>query len=347
VPSAELSQQAPVANRLGALARALLARPEVGAVAGTIAVFVFFAIVAGDRGFLTRDALLNYSEVAAEVGILASAVALLMIAGEFDLSVGSMIGFAGMAFAIMVTEYGFSLDVAFPVTLLLAGAIGALNGYIVVRTKLPAFIVTLAALFILRGLTIAVTGIVTDRTQVNGVTDAVEGDLLLPLLTGTVLGAPIEVFWWLLLTAVASVVLWKTQFGNWIFAVGGDETAARNVGVPIARVKIALFVCTALAAGLAAVLVSLSSGSADVLRGELKEFQAIAAAVIGGTLLTGGYGSPIGAAFGALIFGMVSQGIFFTGVEADWFQVFLGAMLLGAVVVNEYARRRIVTSAER
>jgi simple sugar transport system permease protein len=326
--------------------RAVLSRPEVGAVVGTVAVFVFFAIVAGDRGFLTSDALLNYSEVAAEVGILASAVALLMIAGEFDLSVGSMIGFAGMAFAIMVTEYGFSLEAAFPVTLLLAGLIGALNGVIVVRTKLPAFIVTLAALFILRGLTIAVTGIVTDRTQVNGVTDAVEGDFLLPILTGTVLGAPIEVAWWLLLTVVASLVLWKTQFGNWIFAVGGDEESARNVGVPIARVKITLFVCTALAAGLAAVLVSLSSGSADVLRGELKEFQAIAATVIGGTLLTGGYGSPIGAAFGALIFGMVSQGIFFTGVEADWFQVFLGAMLLGAVMVNEYARRRIVASAE-
>jgi simple sugar transport system permease protein len=347
VASTDVKEAAPASRRLPALARSLLQRPEVGAVAGTIAVFVFFAIVAGDRGFLTRDALLNYTEVAAEVGILASAVALLMIAGEFDLSVGSMIGFAGMAFAIMVTEYGFSLGAALPLTLLLAGLIGALNGIIVVKTKLPAFIVTLAALFILRGLTIAVTGIITDRTQVNGVTDAVEGEFPLSLLTGTVLGAPIEVAWWLLLTVVASFVLWRTRFGNWIYAVGGDETAARNVGVPIARVKITLFVCTALAAALAAVLVALSSGSADVLRGELKEFQAIAATVIGGTLLTGGYGSPVGAAFGALIFGMVSQGIFFTGVEADWFQVFLGAMLLAAVMVNTYARHRIVASAER
>jgi simple sugar transport system permease protein len=139
---------------------------------------------------------------------------------------------------------------------------------------------------------------------------------------------------------VAAWVLARTRFGNWTLATGGDDVAARNSGVPVGRVRVTLFCGTACCAALVGVLTVLSTGSADVLGGELKEFEAITAAVIGGTLLTGGYGSAIGAAFGALIFGMVSQGIFFTGVEADWFMTVLGGMLLGAVLVNQYARKR-------
>jgi simple sugar transport system permease protein len=135
-------------------------------------------------------------------------------------------------------------------------------------------------------------------------------------------------------------VLQRTVFGNWIFAAGGDPNAARNVGVPVNRVKIILFMCTALSAALLATIQVLDAGSADVLRGELLELQAIAASVIGGVLLTGGYGSVIGALFGALIFGMVQQGIFFIGVSTDWFLVFVGVMLLIAVVFNNIIRKR-------
>jgi simple sugar transport system permease protein len=160
------------------------------------------------------------------------------------------------------------------------------------------------------------------------------------LLAGEVGGIPASVFWWLALTACATLVLAKTQFGNWIFGAGGDPDAARKLGVPVARVKITLFVLTAVAAALVAAIGVLDNGAADVQQGQLKEFQAITASVIGGTLLTGGYGTAVGTAFGALIFGMVSQGLFFTGVDADWFQAFLGAMLLGAVLVNRYVQRR-------
>jgi simple sugar transport system permease protein len=150
----------------------------------------------------------------------------------------------------------------------------------------------------------------------------------------------VSIFWWLGLTLLAAWVLAQTRFGNWTFAAGGDAAAARSAGVPVGRVKVVLFCGTALSAALVGVLVVLGTGSADVLGGELKEFEAITAAVIGGALLTGGYGSVVGAAVGALIFGMVSQGIFFTGVAADWFQAVLGAMLLGAVLVNQLARKR-------
>jgi simple sugar transport system permease protein len=322
-----------------ALAR-LLARPELGAVAGAVAVFTFFAVVAGDQGFLTKNGAINYLEVAAQVGVLASAVTLLMIAGEFDLSVGSMIGAAGVLLALPVTELGWPLWLALPFTFAGAACVGLINGLVVVRTGVPAFIVTLAALFILRGVTIGVTGIVTDSTQVVGVNDALGDDPLLPLFSGEVDGFPVSIAWWLGLTVLGAWLLARTRFGNWTLASGGDAGAARSTGVPVRRVKVLLFCATSLAAALVGVLVVLGTGSADVLGGELKEFEAITAAVIGGTLLTGGYGSVVGAAVGALIFGMVSQGIFFTGVAADWFQSVLGAMLLAAVLVNQFARRR-------
>jgi simple sugar transport system permease protein len=321
--------------------RGLLARPELTALAGAVAVFVFFVVTAGDTGFLTSQGTVNYLEVAAQLGIIAVFVTLLMIAGEFDLSVGSMLGAAGVIVAYSVTELAWPLWAALLFAGCAAALVGFLNGYLVIRTGLPSFIVTLAALFILRGATIAVTRIVTDgSTQVGGVEAATEGDPLRAVLAGELGGVPVSVVWWLALTACATLVLAKTRFGNWVFGVGGDPEAARKLGVPVARVKVSLFVLTALAAALVAAIGVLDNGAADVQQGQLKEFQAITAAVIGGTLLTGGYGTAVGTAFGALIFGMVSQGLFFTGVDADWFQAFLGAMLLAAVLVNRYVQRR-------
>ena len=321
--------------------RRLLTRPELGAVAGAIIVFTFFAVVAGDRGFLTSTGTISYLEVSAQLGIVVVPVALLMIAGEFDLSVGSMIGAAGMLFAIPMVELGWpfwaALLLAFGVALL----IGFLNGYLVVKTGLPSFIVTLASLFALRGATIGFTRLITGRTQVSGV--EAEG-FLATIFGGEIAGVPVSIFWWLGLGALGTWILLRTTFGNWIFGTGGDPIAARNVGVPVNRVKILLFMSTAAGATLLAVLQVLDAASADVLRGTLFEFQAIIATVIGGVLLTGGYGSVIGPMFGALIFGMVNQGIFFTGVNTDWFQVFLGAMLLIAVIVNNYIRNRAARS---
>ncbi len=321
--------------------RGLFARPELTALTGALAVFIFFVVTAGDSGFLTGQGTVNYLEVAAQLGIIAVFVTLLMIAGEFDLSVGSMLGAAGVIVAYSVTELAWPLWAALAFAACAAALVGFLNGYLVIRTGLPSFIVTLAALFILRGTTIAVTRLVTDgSTQVGGVEAATEGDPLRAVLAGELGGVPVSVVWWLGLTLCATVVLAKTRFGNWIFGVGGDPEAARKLGVPVARVKVALFVLTALAAMLVAAIGVLDNGAADVQQGQLKEFQAITAAVIGGTLLTGGFGTAVGTAFGALIFGMVSQGLFFTGVDADWFQAFLGAMLLAAVLVNRYVQRR-------
>jgi simple sugar transport system permease protein len=277
---------------------------------------------------------------AAPLGILAIAVALLMIAGEFDLSIGSIIGAAGMTVVLLTRHFDWPLWPAIGAAIALSLAIGFGNGLLVVRTGLPSFIVTLGTLFALRGLTIALSRQLTRRTQLGGL-DQVPGYEAARILFASELYGPFlaPIAWWLGLAALATWILLRTRSGNWIFAAGGAPEAARKMGVPVARVKIALFMTTALAACLVAVSQAVRFTGADALRGEQQEFRAIIAAVIGGTLLTGGYGSAIGAVLGALIFGMVQQGIVITGVDADWFQVFLGAMLVAAVLVNSFIRR--------
>ncbi len=319
----------------------LLLRPELGSIAGLIVVFVFFAIVAGNGGFLTWAGTRNYLEVAAQLGILASAVALLMIAGEFDLSVSSMIGVAAISMAILAHPgYGnLPLGLAILITLLFALGIGYFNGYLVLRTGLPSFIVTLAMMFILAGANIGFTKLITKLTIVSGLNEKIAADPIAKLFTGEFLGLPAAVWWWVGVTVVLSFVLLRTPFGNWIFGAGGDAHAARNVGVPVRRVKITLFMLTAAMATLLATIQVMGLGSANVLQGQGKELEAIAAAVIGGCLLTGGYGSVIGAGIGALILAIVQQGIVYTNIDLDWFKVMVGGMILGAVILNNYLRK--------
>ncbi|MEX2649616.1 MAG: ABC transporter permease [Alphaproteobacteria bacterium] len=311
------------------------------------------------------EGIVNILQVSAEIGILAVAVALLMIAGEFDLSIGSMIGFAGVIIGLGATVYGIPLTTCVLIAFVGCAAIGALNGWITVKTGLPSFIVTLASLLILRGLTIAGTRAINGYTQISKITASDPDSPMIRLFSGRVgapffvwmaeqgwidtktnglpmiEGLPISIVWWVVLTALATWVLLKTSFGNWTFAVGGDPTSARNVGVPVNRVKIILFMLTALTAVFFAATQVLDVGSADVLRGTQKEFDAIIAVVIGGTLLTGGYGSAVGALLGALIYGTVQIGILYTGIDSDLFKVFLGLMVLLAVLFNNYVRRRV------
>jgi len=322
------------------LASILLQRPEIGAVVGAVLVFVVFAVWAGGNGFLSPAGTASYLEVAAQVGIVASAVALLMIAGEFDLSVGSVVGAAGMVVAISIGIVGLPVWLSVILAFAFALVIGFINGYLVVRTRLPSFIVTLGMLFILRGLTIGITRALTGRTQVGGLAVATDNDPIATIFTADIGPFSISILWWIGLALLATFILLRTSFGNWIFGVGGSAIAARNVGVPVNRVKIILFMATAASAALLAVIQVLTVGSGDVLRGSDKEFEAIITAVIGGTLLTGGYGSAIGAVFGALTLGMTKQGIVFAGIPGDWYQAFLGVLLLAAVIVNNYIRQR-------
>ncbi len=241
------------------LVRKLMARPELGALAGTMLVFIFFGVVAGGSGLFSARGIINFLQVSAQLGILAVAASLLMIGGEFDLSIGSMIGSAGVIIAIPAVQFGWPLWLCILLAFAFACLIGYVNGQIVIRTGLPSFIVTLAGLFILRGLTIGFTRRITGRTQVSGLKDLAASRLARAALRrrrrrplhglarrdradrhprrrrAGVSGIPMSIVWWLGLTAVATWILLSTRFGNWIFACGGDPNAARNVGVPVAR----------------------------------------------------------------------------------------------------------------
>ena len=345
-------ETAPTETRLRRISpfRVFLTRPEFGAVVGAILVFFLFWALTGftvGTGFMSWKGFAAYMQVAAQVGILGATVSLLMIAGEFDLSVGSMIGAAGLILALSVTTYGLPLWLALIVTFAFALAIGALNGYIVVKTGLPSFIVTLGMLYMLRGAGLALTRQFTDGlTIVSGVKDATAGNPLAGLFNATLFsidGADfkIELVWWFVFVALATWVLLRTRFGNWIFASGGSKEAARQMGVPVRNVKILLFMATAASAAVFACIQVLSVGTADVLRGQQKELEAIITAVIGGTLLTGGYGSALGSAFGAFILGVTQLGVFFVpGFNSDWYAFVLGALLLGAAMFNNWILRR-------
>jgi simple sugar transport system permease protein len=338
--------------------RLLLTRPEFGSIVGAVLIFLVFWALTGftvGKGFMSWAGFSAYIEIAAQVGILGATVSLLMIAGEFDLSVGSMVGAAGLILAMTITTYGLPLWLGVVITFAFALGIGALNGYIVVRTGLPSFIVTLGSLYMLRGAGLALTRVLTNGlTIVSGVNDAAAGNPIAGLFNAklfTIGGSgpnnagggdfKIELLWWIVVVAVATWVLLRTRFGNWIFAVGGSKDAARSMGVPVTRVKIMLFMATAGCAALYACIQVLSVGTADVLRGQNKEFEAIITAVIGGTLLTGGYGSALGSAFGAFILGVTQLGIFFVpGFNSDWYAFVLGALLLVAAMVNNFILRR-------
>jgi simple sugar transport system permease protein len=322
--------------------RRLLVRPETGAVVGSIAVWIFFAIVAGSSGFTSSRAASSYLSVSAELAILAVPVALLMIGGEFDLSVGSTVGATGMMIAILTTQYGWNVWAAIVAALIFAVLIGMVNGYLVLRTGLPSFIVTLGTSYILYGATAGLTTFLTGLTVVNGVNLA-PGFSSAHAVFATALGGgqqyPIEILWALALMALATWLLLGTSFGNWIFGVGGDAQAARNTGVPVTRVKILLFIGTAVGSCLLAIIQVMTFSNADVQRGQNSEFVAIVAAVVGGVLLTGGYGSAIGAMFGALVFGIVEEGIVLAGVDANWYKAVVGLILLLAVLLNSYVRK--------
>ena len=346
--------------------RDLFNRPEFGAIAGTVLVFVLFGAFAGDSGMFNLDGVMSWAQVAAYLGILAVGACVLMIAGEFDLSIGSMVGFAGMMMAVPASFLGWPVWASALFAFAGCMALGWLNGYLVVRTRLPSFIVTLAFMFILRGGTLVLSTHFANSTIVGGMGERLAADPLvgtlfqgsafhglfvrlahaglvdaLPDGAPVVDGLPKVLLWWLAVAVGAGFLLSRTRFGNWVFIVGGDNHAATNAGIPVNRVKISLFVFTAFCACLFGVLQVADVGSAAADRGLQKEFEAIIAAVIGGALLTGGYGSVLGACFGALIFGVVQIGITYTNINSDWFRVFLGVMLLIAVLFNRYVRSRV------
>lgn len=322
----------------------MLRRPEFGALLGAIVIFIVFAVADTTGTFATLGGAAGWTDFAAPIGIVAIFVALLMIGGEFDLSSGVMVGTSGLFLGMLVTEGGWDIWPAILATLVMAGIIGYINGMLVVKTALPSFIVTLATFFVLKGANLAITKIFTGSVRVSGVDQANGFDSARAIFATTVEIAgstfQISVVWWIILTIIATLLLTRTVFGNWIFAVGGDSNAARNAGVPVDRTKIILFVMTSLSAALVGIMFVLRLRGMQAGQGVGQEFYYIIAAAVGGCLLTGGAGSAIGASIGALIMGFAAVGIPYALWDQDWVSTFLGVILFAAVLINAVISRR-------
>ena len=314
----------------------LIRRPELASALGALVIFIFFMIVA--PAFRSLDAFATTLYASSTLGIVALAVGLLMIGDEFDLSSGVAVTTTALAATMLNYNLGLNSWVGAFLSLIVALGIGALNGYLVTRTGIASFLITLAAFLMLQGLNLAVTKLITGQVATPRISDMQGFDSAEMVFAGAVtifgVNVRVTVFWWIFFVILASILLFKTKFGNWIFAVGGNQESARAVGVPVRRVKITLFMFVGFAAWFVGMHTLFAFDSIQAGNGVGNEFLYIVAAVIGGCALTGGRGTAIGTAIGALIFGMTNQGIVYAGWNPDWFKFFLGAMLLFAVLVN-------------
>ncbi|WP_078893121.1 ABC transporter permease [Streptomyces sp. NRRL F-2580] len=322
--------------------RRLLGRPELGSVVGAVAVFLVFAVVADS--FLRVSSLSTVLYAASVMGVMAVPVALLMIGGEFDLSAGVLVTSSALCSSMFSYQLSVNVWVGVGVSLLVALAVGFFNGVLLTRTKLPSFITTLGTFLMLTGLNLGLTKLISGTVSTKSIADmdgfsSARAVFASSLTVGGV-DYKVTILWWLGLVAAATWILLRTRAGNWIFAVGGNKDAARAVGVPVARTRIGLYLGVAFGAWVSGQHLLFSYDVVQSGEGVGNELIYIIAAVIGGCLITGGYGSAVGSAVGALIFGMVSKGIVFAEWNPDWFKFFLGAMLLLATLLNHWVRKR-------
>ena len=372
-------------------------RPEIGAFIVMMIIIVALAIASNGKAFNALG-LKNNIAIIAQLGIIATGAALLMIAGEFDLSIGPMIAFAGMSIAIMM-KWGLPFGLgeatpflAFLITLIMTLAFGWLIGTIVVRSGLSSFIVTLAFWFFLRGLTEVCFRLINQNTNVSGLPDFKKESWFAEQMGGEVFswffdawywigtkvsagleftgdmtksekldlinylsflninrkmeqwvtGFDARLLWFIIIAGAAWYVLARTQLGSWIYATGDNKESARANGVPVNRVKVGLFMFSAFCATIFATCQVFDTNSSDAAKGMFKELEAIAIAVVGGILMTGGFGTIVGVVFGAITFGLVANAVFFIPwIDGAWFRVFVGTVLLAAVFANERIRKRI------
>lgn len=330
-----MSDAIEVARRPGTkLLERVFGIPWIGPAAAAVVIYGFFATTGGDKGFLSLIGTAGWLNTAAELGIIAIPVGLLMIAGEFDLSTGSVVGAASIIVALGTGFYGLPILLTFGAAMCLGIGVGAFNAFLVNSTRLPSFIVTLASNFLLAGTALGLSRLIAGSSNVS-LRDA---SFMEPVLAAKVWGFNISILWWILAALLATWVLRQTRFGNWVYAVGGNADSARRAGVPVNRVRLVLFIWTAVSAAFVGAMSAVMYNQGNAVAGQGYVFQTAIAAVIGGVLLSGGFGSVIGVVFGTAIYGIVSLGLFYTGWPTDWLQTFIGGLLVLAVLTNNIIR---------
>ncbi|MGR9242877.1 ABC transporter permease (plasmid) [Rhizobium leguminosarum] len=317
----------------------LLRRPEAGAFLGLVGVLLFF-VVFGSTKFLEPAGAASWLNVAANLGIIALPIGLLMIAGDLDISIGAMIPAGSMTVAVLSGYYDLPIWVGMLGALAFGLIVGLVNGYLVVHTAVPSLIVTLGTLFAVQGLMLGTSVLVTGTTSV-----ALTADPWAKFLFGQFLAGSFQVIilWWVAITAIFIFFIHFSPYGNWIFAMGGDKVSARNAGIPTTRLTMVLFVLSAMSASFVGMCQAILFNSAQVSGGMTFIFNSIISVVVGGVLLTGGFGSVIGIFFGTITFAVVNQGIYFTTFDRNWSSLIIGVMLLVAVLMNNTFRQMALT----
>ena len=305
-----------------------LDKPELAGVVLLIALTILFEFTS--KGvFLSYENMRGVLGLLPEMGLVAIGVTILMIAGEFDISVGSVFAMAPMIMATSLVA-GFSFAPAVLFGLAAAACVGAVNGLVTLRFAIPSFITTLGMLFVARSITVVISG---------GFPPVLPLDIPAYVFTQFVGLIRLSMFWFAGIAVVLAALLSLTNFGNWIKATGGQIDAAAALGVPTGAVKMICFILCAVLAGFAGMIQVLRLGSPLPSLGEGLELQAVAAAVIGGTSLYGGIGTVLGAIVGALLIRVIDNGLVLSHVDANWFKFAIGSLLILAVVGNSWLRR--------
>jgi simple sugar transport system permease protein len=314
------------------LFKTYLEKPELAGLILLVVLVVVFQI-RSDGAFLNQDNLRGILGILPETGLVAIGVTILMISGEFDLSVGSVFALMPMTMAVLMVQ-GAPFSLALLAGLLVCALIGFINGYVTIRFAIPSFITTLGMLFIARSLTVVVSG---------GFPPLLPADLPTWLFTSFV--GPGNMFrmsfvWFVAIAVLTSLMMSRTNFGNWVKATGGFHPAAASMGIPTAGVKIACFILCSMLSGFAGMIQVLRLGSPLPSIGEGLELQAVAAAVIGGASLAGGIGTVAGGIIGTTLIRVIDNGLVLSQVDANWFKFAIGVLTIFAVVANAWMRKR-------
>ena len=321
---------------IGEAVRRLLLRPESTSIAALVILFCIFTALSPEL-FPTKLTFISITSFAAELGIVSIGVTLLMIGGHFDLSVGAVLGLTSYVATELMRDAGWTPILAAPAAVLVGAALGAVNGLLVVAFRIHSFVVTLGTMLIWRGVVIALTGGFPITVDLPA--------LFRDVMSGSVIfGFRTSVVWFFAIGAAATLLLVRTRFGNWVQARGQNEQAARNLGVPVDRITIELFMITSALAAVAGVIQVARFASVDALRGQDMELQAVAVTVIGGTLLSGGYGSVVGTVLGAITFGMIQVGLVLAHAPGHYFRTLTGFIVVAAVILNTSVARRMARS---
>ena len=305
-----------------------------GAVLILLALCAVFAIISprpnGENAFLSQFNILNIIRQVSVVGIIAVGMTYVILLGQIDLGVGSVVGLVGMLSAIMLRSWGFGIVPTVLIALLVGAVTGLLVGLLVTKGNVPSFVATLGVLAAYRGITLLI----------GGQPVIISNDAFSFIGTGYIGPIPVPIIIFAIVVAAGAITLRRTRFGRYVYAVGGNETAARLAGINVDLIKIAVFVICGLCTAIASLIVTSRLSSGQPNAGTGYELDVIAAVVVGGTSLAGGRGSVMNTIVGAMLIGVLNNGLDLKGVPGDAQPIFKGIIIVAAVLLDQIARRR-------